>query len=164
MIAERFDHLDVLVNNVGGIFPKRLVSEDGYEMSLAVNFLAPFVVTETLLPLLIARPSAARCVNVVSSSFQMTKGDPFADIQAEKDYVGIYVHARAKLFTLLWSIGLSERAPGGQLIATAVNPGMAWTSDDSVAHPRSRAGLALHLPDRAVLPTPRKPRASGSAL
>ncbi|MDA8034911.1 MAG: SDR family NAD(P)-dependent oxidoreductase [Actinomycetota bacterium] len=127
-LAERFDHLDVLVNNVGGIFANRLVSADGYEMSLALNFLAPFVLTEALLPLLTAGPGAARCVNVVSSSFQMTKGDPFANIEADNGYVGIYVHGRAKLFTLLWSIGLSHRVPAGQAVITAVNPGMAWTS------------------------------------
>ncbi len=127
-LGERFDHLDVLVNNVGGIFAKRLVSADGYEMSLALNFLAPFVLTEALLPLLTRSRGAARCVNVVSSSFQMTKGDPFDDIQAERDYVGIFVHGRAKLFTLLWSMGLRHRVPASQVVVTAVNPGMAWTS------------------------------------
>jgi NAD(P)-dependent dehydrogenase (short-subunit alcohol dehydrogenase family) len=49
-LAERFDQPDVLVNKVGGIFAKRLVSADGYEMSLALDFLAPFVRTEALLP------------------------------------------------------------------------------------------------------------------
>jgi NAD(P)-dependent dehydrogenase (short-subunit alcohol dehydrogenase family) len=127
-LGERFDHLDVLVNNVGGIFAKRLASADGFEMSLALNFLAPFVLTEALLPLLTRGPGAARCVNVVSSSFQMTKNDPFDDIQAERDYVGIFVHGRAKLFTLLWSMGLSHRVPASQVVVTAVNPGMAWTS------------------------------------
>jgi NAD(P)-dependent dehydrogenase (short-subunit alcohol dehydrogenase family) len=118
----------VLVNNVGGIFAKRLVSADGFEMSLALNFLAPFVLTEALLPLLARGPGAARCVNVVSSSFQMTKGDAFGDLQAERDYTGIFVHGRAKLFTLLWSMSLSHRVPASQLVVTAVNPGMAWTS------------------------------------
>jgi retinol dehydrogenase-14 len=127
-LTERFDRLDVLVNNVGGIFAKRLVSADGYEMSLALNFLAPFVLTEALLSLLARGPGAARCVNVVSSSFQMTKGDPFDDLQAERDYTGIFVHGRAKLFTLLWSMGLSHRVPASQVVVTAVNPGMAWTS------------------------------------
>lgn len=118
----------MLVNNVGGIFAKRLVSADGFEMSLALNFLAPFVLTEALLPLLTRGPGAARCVNVVSSSFQMTKGDPFDDIQAERDYIGIFVYGRAKLFTLLWSMGISHRVPASQVVVTAVNPGMAWTS------------------------------------
>lgn len=127
-LTERFDRLDVLVNNVGGIFARRLVSADGFEMSLALNFLAPFVLTEALLPLLARGPGTARCVNVVSSSFQMTKGDPFADLQAEQDYTGIFVHGRAKLFTLLWSMGLSHRVPASQVVVTAVNPGMAWTS------------------------------------
>ncbi|MGA8416049.1 MAG: SDR family NAD(P)-dependent oxidoreductase [Candidatus Dormiibacterota bacterium] len=127
LIASRFDHLDVLVNNVGGIFPKRLLTEDGYEMTLAVNFLAPFVLTEALIPLLATRSGQVRCVNVVSSSFKMTKGDPFDDVQAEKNYVGIYVHGRAKLFTLLWTMGVARRVSPGELIATTVNPGMAWT-------------------------------------
>jgi len=127
-LTERFDRLDVLVNNVGGIFARRLVSADGFEMSLALNFLAPFVLTEALLPLLAHGPGAARCVNVVSSSFQMTKGDPFGDLQAERGYTGISVHGRAKLFTLLWSMGLSRRVPASQVVVTAVNPGMAWTS------------------------------------
>jgi NAD(P)-dependent dehydrogenase (short-subunit alcohol dehydrogenase family) len=97
-------------------------------MSLALNFLASFVLTESLVHLLSGGPGAARCVNVGSSSFQMTKGDPFADIQAENDYVGIFVHRQAKLFTLLWSMGLSRRVPASQVVVTAVNPGMAWTS------------------------------------
>jgi retinol dehydrogenase 12 len=127
-LAGRFDRLDVLVNNVGGIFARRQATTDGFEMSLALNFLAPFVLTEALLPLLTQGPGAARCVNVVSSSFQMTKGDPFDDLQAERDYTGIFVHGRAKLFTLLWSMGLSHRVPVTQAVVTAVNPGMAWTS------------------------------------
>jgi NAD(P)-dependent dehydrogenase (short-subunit alcohol dehydrogenase family) len=49
-LSERFDSLDVLVNNVGGIYGRRLVSADGFEMSLALNFLAPFVLTEAILP------------------------------------------------------------------------------------------------------------------
>jgi NAD(P)-dependent dehydrogenase (short-subunit alcohol dehydrogenase family) len=44
--------LDVLVNNVGGIFGARTLTADGYEASLAVNFLAPYVLTRSLLPLL----------------------------------------------------------------------------------------------------------------
>jgi retinol dehydrogenase 12 len=127
-LTERFDRLDVLVNNVGGIFARRQATTDGFEMSLALNFLAPFVLTEALLPLLTQGPGAARCVNVVSSSFQMTKGDPFDDLQAARDYTGIFVHGRAKLFTLLWSMGLSHRVPVTQAVVTAVNPGMAWTS------------------------------------
>lgn len=128
LVMDRLDHLDVLVNNVGAISGQRLVTEDGFERSLAVNFLAPFVLTEALLPAITAAPGGARCVNVVSSAFQMVKGDPFDDLQAEKDYVGISVHGRAKLLTLLWSMGLSHRFPPHQLAVVAVNPGMAWTS------------------------------------
>ncbi len=126
-IRSRLGHIDVLVNNVGGIFPERLLSNDGFEMTLAVNFLAPYVLTQALMPLLTASPGQHRCVNVVSSSFKMTRGNPFDDVEAEKDYVGISVHGRAKLFTLLWTMGLSQRVPASKLSVAAVNPGMAWT-------------------------------------
>jgi NAD(P)-dependent dehydrogenase (short-subunit alcohol dehydrogenase family) len=53
--------LDVLVNNVGGIFATRTVTADGYEATLAVNFLAPVVLTRSVLPLLQAS-SSPRCV------------------------------------------------------------------------------------------------------
>jgi NAD(P)-dependent dehydrogenase (short-subunit alcohol dehydrogenase family) len=58
----------------------------------------------------------------------MVKGDPFDDLQADNNFVGIFVHGRAKLLTLLWSMGLSRQIPADQLVVTAVNPGMAWTS------------------------------------
>jgi NAD(P)-dependent dehydrogenase (short-subunit alcohol dehydrogenase family) len=127
LIMSRFGHLDVLVNNVGGIFAKRQLTADGYELTLALNFLAPFTLTEALMPRLTTGPGIVRCVNVVSSSFKMTKGDPFNDLQAEHDYTGISAHARAKLLTLLWTMELSRTTPSGKLASTAVNPGMAWT-------------------------------------
>jgi len=126
-VSERFEHLDVLVNNVGGAFAKRQLTADGYELSLALNFLAPFVLTEELLPSLTTGSSPVRCINVVSSAFQMTKGDPLDDIQSEQRYVGIEAHARAKLFALLWTLGLSRRTSQTDVTVTAVNPGMAWT-------------------------------------
>ena len=162
LIASRFDHLDVLVNDVGGIFPKRLLTEDGYEMTLAVNFLAPFVLTEALIPLLATRSGQVRCVNVVSSSFKMTKGDPFDDVQAEKNYVGIYVHGRAKLFTLLSTmeslVGIPRRTNRDH---SEPRHGL---NSGRQSYPRSRTCSALYLPNRPVLPTSRRPCASRSAL
>jgi NAD(P)-dependent dehydrogenase (short-subunit alcohol dehydrogenase family) len=79
--------LDVLVNNVGGIYSNRGQSADGYEGTLAMNFPCPFALTQHLLPLL--RASSGRCVNVVSSAFTMVKGDPLSDSHSEDGYVGI---------------------------------------------------------------------------
>ena len=122
--------LDVLVNNVGGIFATRTVTADGYEATLAVNFLAPVVVTGAVLPLLRASASP-RCVNVTSSLAWLARqvpGDLLDDIQAAHGYVGIRAHARAKLLTAAWTIALSREQAGAGLTVATVNPGMAWTA------------------------------------
>jgi NAD(P)-dependent dehydrogenase (short-subunit alcohol dehydrogenase family) len=67
----------VLVNNVGGIFATRTLTADGYEATLAVNFLAPVVLTRSLLPLLRASQSA-RCVNVASSLAWLARQEDLA--------------------------------------------------------------------------------------
>lgn len=126
-VSRRVDRLDILVNNVGGIYPTRTLTADGIEMTLAINFLAPFVLTQDLLPLLSAPHGEGRCLNVVSSSYKMSKGDPFQDLQSETGYVGIFVHGRAKLLTLIWTMALGRSGIENGLVATAVNPGMAWT-------------------------------------
>jgi NAD(P)-dependent dehydrogenase (short-subunit alcohol dehydrogenase family) len=122
--------LDVLVNNVGGIFAARTVTTDGYEATLAVNFLAPVVLTHSLLPLLRASGSS-RCVNVTSSLAWLARqvpGDLLADIQSTRDYVGIRAYARAKLLTAAWTLALDHQLAGTGAVAATVNPGMAWTA------------------------------------
>jgi NAD(P)-dependent dehydrogenase (short-subunit alcohol dehydrogenase family) len=122
--------LDVLVNNVGGIFAARTVTADGYEATLAVNFLAPVAATQSVLPLLRASGSP-RCVNVTSSLawlIRQVPGGLLTDIQSIRDYVGIRAHARAKLLTAAWTIALSRQQAGTGLVAATVNPGMAWTA------------------------------------
>lgn len=125
-LRHRLARLDLLVNNVGGLVPSRVVTDEGNELTLALNFLTPFVLTESLTPLMLEGDSA-RCVNVISSSFKMAKGDPLTDLQSERSYVPLLVLARAKLLTLLWTAALADRHHGDRLSAVAVNPGMAWT-------------------------------------
>jgi NAD(P)-dependent dehydrogenase (short-subunit alcohol dehydrogenase family) len=126
-VSNRLPRLDILVNNAGGAaFPERTETSEGFEANLALNFIGPFALTTHLLPFLSRSPSA-RVINVVSSAFAMWKGDPFEDLESRQDYVAIKAHARAKLLNLLFTLTLARRLEGTGTIATAVNPGMAWT-------------------------------------
>ena len=64
-IKESYDHVDVLINNAGVANATRQVSADGIEQTWATNHLAPFLLSELLLPLLVAAP-AGRIINVTS--------------------------------------------------------------------------------------------------
>jgi NAD(P)-dependent dehydrogenase (short-subunit alcohol dehydrogenase family) len=118
--------LDVLVNNVGGLYPTRWETADGYEATLAMNFVGPFALTGELLPLLQAS-APARCVNVVSAGFKMWKPDPFQDLQSTQRYVSGDVYAHTKLLNVLATLALARRLPAEQVTVNLVHPGMAWT-------------------------------------
>jgi NAD(P)-dependent dehydrogenase (short-subunit alcohol dehydrogenase family) len=135
-LRSRLGRLDMLVNNVGGLVPSRVTTGDGYELTLALNFVAPFVLTGSLLPLLLASDSA-RLVNVISSAFTMAKGDPLDDLQSEQTYVPLRVLARSKLLALVWTAALAEQHRGSRLSAVAVNPGMAWTPGTQALTPEA---------------------------
>ena len=117
----------MLVNNVGGAAPAtRTETSEGHELTLALNFLGPFALTQALRPLLRKSPEA-RVVNVVSSAFAMWKGDPFADVESSEEYVGIKAYAHAKLLNLLWTGALARRVERDGIVANTTNLGMAWT-------------------------------------
>jgi NAD(P)-dependent dehydrogenase (short-subunit alcohol dehydrogenase family) len=98
--------LDVLVNNAGiaGEGPREL-SADGYELRFAVNYLAPFLLTHLLLPLL-RRSAPARVVNV--SSVGQVPID-FDDVMLERRYDGLRAYRQSKLAQVLFTFELAER-------------------------------------------------------
>jgi NAD(P)-dependent dehydrogenase (short-subunit alcohol dehydrogenase family) len=118
--------LDVLINNVGGLYQTRWETADGYEATLAMNFVGPFTLTSELLALLQAR-APARCINVVSAGFKMWKPDPFQDLQSTTHYVSGDVYAHTKLLNVLFSLALAKRLPAEQVTVNLVHPGMSWT-------------------------------------
>jgi NAD(P)-dependent dehydrogenase (short-subunit alcohol dehydrogenase family) len=115
--------LDVLVNNAGigsevpgG--PDRQVSSDGYELRFAVNYLAPYLLTQLLLPLL--RASApARIVNVSSIGQQRID---FDDVMLTRGYNGMRAYCQSKLAQILFTIDLAEQLEGSGVTATALHP------------------------------------------
>lgn len=156
-VSKEFERLDVLVNNVGGLYNDRRETNDGYEATLAMDLVGPFALTEALLPAL-RRSAPARIVNVASAGHAMWKDDPFADLQSEESYRGFEAYARSKLLKILWTFALARRLEGSGVVANATNPGMAWTSGTEGIARRSMPAL-----QRLFWPVFRRIQRRGSA-
>jgi retinol dehydrogenase-14 len=125
-VAATVPRLDVLVNNVGGLYDTRWETADGYEATLAMNFVGSVALTLRLLPLLRAG-TPARCVNVVSAGFTMYQRDPFDDLQSTRGYVPADAYAHAKLLNVFAALALADQVAADGITVNAVHPGMAWT-------------------------------------
>ena len=156
-VRGREGRLDGLVNNVGGFYNDRVETKDGYEATLAMNLVGPFALTEALLPMLEGSAST-RVVNVASAAHTMWRGDPLADIQSERSYLGLQAYARAKLLNLLWTFALARRLGGSGVVANATNPGTAWTAGTQGIAPRGMPAV-----QRFLWPVFRRVQQSGSA-
>ena len=115
------DRLDALVNNAGMIARAWRESEDGLELTFAVNYLSHFLLTAELLPLL-RRSSPARIVNVASVG---QSAIDFDDLMLERSYVGMRAYNQSKVAQIMFTIELSERlreAGEEAVSANAVHP------------------------------------------
>jgi NAD(P)-dependent dehydrogenase (short-subunit alcohol dehydrogenase family) len=112
------DRLDVLVNNAGVIIRERAESKDGFELTFAVNYLAHFLLTNLLLPLL--RVSApARVVNVASAGQSPVD---LSDIMLERGYDAMKAYTRSKLAQVMFTFELAERLQGTGVSVNALHP------------------------------------------
>jgi NAD(P)-dependent dehydrogenase (short-subunit alcohol dehydrogenase family) len=127
--TRKYHRLDVLINNAGAMFPERSESVDGIEMTLAVNHLAPFLLTNLLLDTM-KRAGAARVINVNSDAHEHGRID-FADLQMRRRYgrgVGMRAYGNAKLANLLTLYELSRRLEGTRITVNALHPGYVATN------------------------------------
>jgi NAD(P)-dependent dehydrogenase (short-subunit alcohol dehydrogenase family) len=123
-IAAEQERLDVLVNNagIGVTLPgdgRRLVSEDGHELRFAVNYLAPFLLTRMLVPLLVAS-APARIVNVSSAG---QAAIDFGDVMLEHRYDGVQAYCQSKLALVMLSLDLADELRDRGVTANALHPG-----------------------------------------
>ena len=115
--------LHVLVNNAGNFYRDRLLSSDGVEMTLAVNHIAPFLLTLLLLDLL-KTSAPARIVNVASSSHKLIKSVDLEDLEGESNYDGFTAYSLSKLGNVLFTQSLADRLNGTSVTANALHPGV----------------------------------------
>jgi retinol dehydrogenase 12 len=127
-IRERYPVLHLLVNNAGVVVTERSLTVDGHETTLAVNHLAPFLLTHLLRePLLAGAP--ARVVNVASDAHRFVSGFDFEDPMSERKFgfpaflTGMRVYGMSKLANVLFTSELARRTEGTGVTTNAVHPG-----------------------------------------
>ena len=119
-VHQATDRLDLLINNagIGTAGAERQTSADGHELRFAVNYLAGFLLTYALLPLLKAA-APSRIVNVSSAGQQAID---FSDVMLTRRYSGRAAYCQSKLAQILFTIDLAEELKGSGVIANALHP------------------------------------------
>ena len=122
---EKYKCLDVLINNAGVNLSKRILTEDGIETSLAVNYLAPFLLCNLLFDSLKASKSA-RIVNVASSV--QAKSIDFDNLNGEKHYRQMKAYSTSKLALIIFTYEFARRFDGNGVTINCLHPGYVRTN------------------------------------
>ena len=122
-LLERYDRIQVLINNAGAINRERRITEDGVELTWAVNHLAPFLLTTLLLDRL--RASAPARVITTSSGAHRGARIPFDDLAGERSHgpLGFGRYGQTKLANVLFTRELARRLEGSGVEAFCFHPG-----------------------------------------
>ncbi|MET0894993.1 MAG: SDR family NAD(P)-dependent oxidoreductase [Acidimicrobiia bacterium] len=121
MVLERCPQVDVLANNAGMHTRKRETSPDGFELVLAVNHLAPFLLTNLLLERV--QSSGGRVVTTSSGAHRSASID-FDDLQREKKFRSLSAYGGSKLANIWFTSELARRT---NVPATCLHPGLVKT-------------------------------------
>jgi len=121
-VQQRTDRLDILINNAGigtgGSGAPRQTSADGHELRFAVNYLAGFLLTRLLLPL-IKQSAPARIVNVASAGQQPID---FTDFMLTRGYSGTRAYCHSKLAQIMFTVDLAGELHGTGVTVNALHP------------------------------------------
>lgn len=124
LVEHGFSNLDVLINNAGVYLERKQMTEDGIEMTFAVNHLAPFLMTHELSPLL----KCSKHPRVLTVSSYSHRNTPLSlnRIANPRPYVSLLAYKRSKLCNVLFSYELNRRSEA--ILALAVDPGLVNTA------------------------------------
>jgi NAD(P)-dependent dehydrogenase (short-subunit alcohol dehydrogenase family) len=155
---EGYPRLDVLVNNAGAVNARRELTDDGIEMTWAVNHLAPFLLT-TLLEERLKESAPARVITT-SSNAHVGAQIPFDDLASERSYrmQGFQRYGETKLANILFTLELGRRLEGTGVSAYCFHPGLVHTGFNYNNGPLMSIGMAI------VRPFSRTPKKGAETL
>jgi NAD(P)-dependent dehydrogenase (short-subunit alcohol dehydrogenase family) len=126
-ISSKTAHLDVLINNAGGIFKDKVTTKDGFELGLSANHLGHFLLTNKLLPLLL-KSKVSKVIHVSSEAHRMGNVN-FNDLNYDnRSFSSFGSYANVKLFNILFSKSLVEKFGSVGLKSYALHPGVVKTN------------------------------------
>lgn len=128
-IAALAPEIDALLNNAGGVMAERVVTAEGHEATFASNHLAPFLLTQALLPNLLAAAAqsatgSVRVAAVSSTGHEHCDGIQWDDLGFAEGFVGGAAYCHAKLANILFIRALARRLDGSGIVAHAMHPGV----------------------------------------
>ncbi len=125
-ILDRYPQVHILVNNAGLFSPRRELTVDGYETTIAVNHLAPFLLTNAILPALERGGEYgrnARIVTVASEAARRASID-LGDLMLSRRYKMMAAYSQSKLANILFTKELARRLPPRHITANCLHPGL----------------------------------------
>jgi len=150
----KYDRLDLLINNAGVMMPPYTKTEDGFELQFGTNHLGHFALTGLLIDLIL-KTENSRIVNV-SSTAHNWGGINFNDLNSEKKYDKTKAYGQSKIANLYFTYELQRKlaAAGKSTMATAAHPG--WTGTNLQQHAgffRTLNPILSQKPAMGALPT-----------
>ena len=124
-IAAAEPRIDILINNAGAIFSRRILTEDGFERTFALNHMAYFVLTAGLRDRLVAA-APSRVINTASNAHRMGRID-FSDLHSATRYRAFVAYGTSKLCNILFTRELARRLAGHGVTANCFSPGFVAT-------------------------------------
>ncbi|GAB3332696.1 SDR family oxidoreductase [Larkinella ripae] len=126
-ITDRYDRLDVLLNNAGLYIGSEQYSPEGIELTLATNHLGPFLLTNLLLPLL-RKGDQSRIITVSSEAHRWDRGFILEELAKPRSYDGMRAYGASKLCNILFSNELAKRLATDGITSNSLHPGAVKTN------------------------------------
>jgi NAD(P)-dependent dehydrogenase (short-subunit alcohol dehydrogenase family) len=147
-IAALVPRVDALLNNAGGVRPDQLFTKEGHDETFAANHLAPFLLTQKLLPLMV---TGSRVVAVSSTGHEHCPGMNWDDLDFRAGWASGGAYCQAKLANILFTRELAKRGAGQGIVAHAMHPGVVASNFSSHCEPAMKAYMESII-DRSVTP------------